>query len=128
VGHSEDGTRQRRKVGGTTKAAVLDRLKDLHKELDKGLVSQTNLANNTVRQAAGDCLSDGLEGRTAKTIKKNRNVLEPILKVIGARKLRELTAGDVRRALASMASSYSSAPGDNGSPGAQARHPARRRQ
>ena len=40
---------------------------------------------------------------------ENQNVLEPILTVIAARKLRELTAGDVRRALTSMASSYSSA-------------------
>ena len=36
-------------------------------------------------------------------------MLEPILTVIGARKLRELTAGDVRQALSSMAAAYSSA-------------------
>jgi integrase len=36
-------------------------------------------------------------------------VLEPILKIIGARKLRELTAGDVRQALSKMAAEYSSA-------------------
>jgi integrase len=36
-------------------------------------------------------------------------VLEPILKVIGARKLRDLTAADVRKALATMAAGYSSA-------------------
>jgi integrase len=35
-------------------------------------------------------------------------VLEPILKVVGARKLRELTAADVQRALSRMASEYSS--------------------
>jgi len=36
-------------------------------------------------------------------------VLEPILKVIGTRKLRQLTAADVRQALATMATRYSSA-------------------
>jgi integrase len=36
-------------------------------------------------------------------------VLEPILTVIGARKLRELSAADVRQALAQMAAGYSSA-------------------
>jgi hypothetical protein len=36
-------------------------------------------------------------------------VLEPILKVIGAQKLRQLTAADVRQALATMATGYSSA-------------------
>ena len=51
----------------------------------------------------------GLDGRSAKTVKKNQNVLEPILTVIGARKLRELTADDVRQALAAMAARYSTA-------------------
>ena len=36
-------------------------------------------------------------------------MLEPILKVIGTRKLRQLTAADVRQALAKMAATYSSA-------------------
>jgi integrase len=36
-------------------------------------------------------------------------VLEPILKVVGARKLRELSAADVRQALSRMARDYSSA-------------------
>ena len=40
---------------------------------------------------------------------KNHNVLEPILKVIGARKLRDLSADDVRQALAAMAAGYSTA-------------------
>ena len=62
-----------------------------------------------MRQAAEDWLAHGLDGRSAKTIKKNQNVLEPILKVIGARKLRELSAADVRQALATMAAGYSSA-------------------
>ena len=52
---------------------------------------------------------NGLDGRSAKTVKKNQNVLEPILKVIGTRKLRQLTAADVRQALATMAATYSSA-------------------
>jgi integrase len=54
-------------------------------------------------------LARGLEGRSARTIKKNQNVLEPILKVAGAQKLRELSAADVRQALAKMAADYSSA-------------------
>jgi hypothetical protein len=104
VGYTEDGKRQRRKVSGTTKGTVLDRLRQLHRDLDKGIVPQTGYANYTVRQAAEGWLRDGLEGRSAKTIKKNQNVLEPILNVLGARKLRELTAADVRRALSRMAS------------------------
>jgi hypothetical protein len=97
--YGEDRRRERRKVSGRTKAAVADKLRELRSELDHGIVPKTGYANYTVRQAARDWLANGLDGRTAKTIKKNENVLEPILTVIGARKLRELTAGDVRHAL-----------------------------
>jgi integrase len=48
-------------------------------------------------------------GAAAKTVTKNRNVLAPILAVIGARKLRDLSAADVRQALAAMAAGYSTA-------------------
>jgi integrase len=64
-------------------------------------------ANYTVRQAADDWLTNGMDGRSPKTVKKNENVLEPLLKAIGARKLRELTAVDVRHALSRMAADYS---------------------
>src|SRR5215475_9734576 len=109
LGYTEDGKRNRRKVSGTTKAAVVDKLRELHRDLDQGIIPATGYANYTVRQAAEDWLANGLDGRAAKTIKKNQNVLEPILKVIGARKLRELTAADVRQALSTMAAGYSSA-------------------
>lgn len=108
LGYTEDGKRHRRKVSGTTKAAVLDRLRELHREIDKGILPQVGYANYTARQAAEDWLANGLDGRSAKTIKTNENVLEPILKVIGTRKLRDLTAADVRQALSRMASQYSS--------------------
>jgi hypothetical protein len=41
-----------------------------------------------------------VDGRSAETLKKNQNVLEPILTVIGGRKLREVTVADIPRALA----------------------------
>src|SRR5262249_47358731 len=109
LAYTGDGTRTARKVSGKTKAAVVDKLRQLHHELDQGIVPKTGYANYTVRQAAQDWLANGLDGRSAKTIKKNQNVLEPILKVIGTRKLRQLTAADVRQALATMATRYSSA-------------------
>jgi hypothetical protein len=109
LGYIDDGTRTRRKASGKTKAAVVDKLRQLHHELDQGIVPKTGYANYTVRQAAQDWLANGLDGRSAKTVTKNQNVLEPILKVIGTRKLRQLTAADVRQALATMATRYSSA-------------------
>jgi integrase len=78
-------------------------------QLDKGVTPKPGYAYYTVRQAAGDWLAHGLEGRSAKTVTKNQYVLEPILKIIGARKLRDLSAADVRQALAAMAAGYSTA-------------------
>jgi integrase len=109
VGYTGDGKRQRRKVSGTTKAAVVDKLRDLHTQLDKGVTPKAGYAYYTLRQAAEDWLAHGLDGRSPKTITKNQNVLEPILTVIGARKLRDLSAADVRQALAAMAAGYSTA-------------------
>src|SRR5216683_2945609 len=109
LGYTGDGKRQRRKVSGKTKAAVVDKLRDLHTQLDKGVTPKAGYTHYTVRQAAEDWLAHGLDGRSPKTVTKNQNVLAPILKVIGARKLRELTAADVRQALAQMAAGYSTA-------------------
>jgi integrase len=96
-------------VSGTTKGAVIDKLRDLHHQLGQGITPKAGYVHYTVRQAAEDWLASGLQGRSPKTITKNQNVLEPILAVIGARKLRDLTAADVRQALAAMAAGYSTA-------------------
>ena len=79
LGYTGDGKRQRRKVSGTTKAAVVDKLRDLHTQLDTGVTPKAGYAHYTVRQAAEDWLAHGLDGRSPKTITKNQNVLEPIL-------------------------------------------------
>ena len=105
-GFGPDGKRLRRKVTGSTKATVQDRLKKLHDELESGVRTTPNYS---VRRAAEDWLRDGLTGRSPKTIKKNENVLAPILTAIGGRRLRELTADDVQHGLAAMAETYSSA-------------------
>jgi integrase len=106
LGYGPDGKRIRRKVSGKTRAVAQERLKALHSDLDSGVKARPNY---TVRRAAQDWLAEGLDGRSAKTVKKNENVLAPILTAIGSRRLRELTADDVRRALTAMAARYSSA-------------------
>jgi integrase len=106
LGFGPDGKRIRPRVSGKTKTIVQDKLKKLQEELETGLRTDQGY---TVRRAAEDWLSEGLSGRAAKTVKKNENVLAPILAAIGARKLRELTAGDVHQALTVMAQRYSSA-------------------
>src|ERR1022692_2302225 len=106
LGYGPDGKRIRRKVSGKTRAVVQDRLKALHSDLDSGVKARPNY---TIRRTAQDWLAEGLDGRSAKTVKKNENVLAPILTAIGSRRLRELTADDVRQALTAMAARYSTA-------------------
>jgi integrase len=108
LGYGPGGKRLRRRVSGATKAAVQDALKELRADAAVG-ITKAPPANYTVRKAAEDWLASGLPGRSAKTIRKNKDVLEPILMVIGAVKLRELDAAAVDQALQTMADSYSSA-------------------
>ena len=72
-----------------------------HLSGDQGIVPKTGYARFAVPAGRRrSWLATGLDGRSPKTIKKNQNVLEPILKIAGARKFRELSAADVRQALA----------------------------
>ena len=84
TGYTGDGKRTRRKVSGTTEAAVIDKLRDLHHQLDTGHHPQARL--RPLHRPAGRRRTGSPTGWTAapKTVTKNQNVLEPILKVIGA--------------------------------------------
>ena len=105
LGCGPGGKRLRRRVSGPTKAAVQDALRELRAEAAIG-ITKAPPASYTVRRAADDWLASGLPGRSAKTIRKNKDVLEPILAVIGAARLRELDAAAVDRALQAMARAY----------------------
>jgi hypothetical protein len=59
LGYAEDGKRRKRKVSGQTKAAVVDKLRELHKTLEEGIVPKTGYAHYTVRQAAEEWLAHG---------------------------------------------------------------------
>ncbi len=90
LGFGPDGKRVR-KVRGRTKTEVKDKLQDLHDELRAGIRSSPTY---TVQNAVDDWLAHGLQGRPAKTISTNREVLPPLTALIGAAKLKELTAAD----------------------------------
>ena len=95
-----DGQRRRKKVSGRNKTEVRAKLAELHDELNDGVVSH---AAYTVAQAIRDWLADGLAGRAPKTVSTQREVLEPLIGIIGAVPLRELTAATVRSALKELA-------------------------
>jgi hypothetical protein len=93
LGFGADGRRIRRKVSGGTETDVKDKLQALHDELHAGIRSS---ARYTVQNAVDDWLAHGLNGLSAKTVSANREVLTPLVTLVGAKKLRELTAADVR--------------------------------
>ena len=95
-----DGQRRRKKVSGKNKSEVRAKLAELHDELNDGVVTN---ATYTVAQAINDWLADGLVGRAPKTVSTQREVLEPLIGIIGAMPLRELTASTVRSALKELA-------------------------
>jgi integrase len=99
LGFGSDGKRSRRKVTGRTKQEVSDKLKALHAELDRGLRTSSTY---TVRQAVSDWLEGGLPGRAERTRSVYREALTPLMAQIGAKPLRELTAGDVRTGLEAL--------------------------
>src|SRR5215469_6165794 len=105
VGWGPDGkTRLRRKVRGKTKQEVRDKLRALHREMDTGVRSA---ARYSLRHAVEDWLRDGLDGRSQRTSRLYEGLLEPVLDALGSKRLRELSAGDVRAALGQLTSRYS---------------------
>jgi len=56
-----------------------------------------------VRHAVDDWLAYGLADRSEKTVSTRREVVTPLADLIGAVKLRDLTAADVRHALEKLA-------------------------
>jgi hypothetical protein len=103
LGCDADGKRIRKKVYGRTKTDVKDKLKRLHEDLDQGVRTS---ASYTVATAVADWLDQGLDGRSAKTISTNREVLAPLLPPIGKIPLRELTAARPGRSQRIVAHRY----------------------
>jgi len=104
LGFAPDGARIRRKVSGRSKTDVKDKLQALHDELRDGLRTSSTYA---VRQAVDDWLENGLDGRSAKTVSTYREVLDPLMSLIGRAKLRDLTARQVRAALVTLSADRS---------------------
>ena len=104
LGYGPGGKRIRRKVSGKTKQEVRAKLNALHQELNAGVKSSRTY---TVRQTVEDWLGEGLDGTSERTRTLYQGLLEPVLEMIGARPLRDLSAGDVRSALGELVTRYS---------------------
>ncbi len=104
LGYGPGGKRIRRKVSGKTKQEVQEKLKTLHQEVNAGVRSSRTY---TVRDTVEDWLRDGLDGTSERTRTLYEGLLEPMLELIGARPLRDLSAADVRSDLGKLVTRYS---------------------
>jgi integrase len=114
LGYDANGKRIKKKVIAKTKTEVIDKLKELHNDLDTGVTDRTA----TLKQAIDDWLSEGRDGRSPKTIRRDRNLfysttepdqLRPEFATAGKIKLRELNASHIRQALTTAAKTKSTA-------------------
>jgi integrase len=105
LGKDGSGRRTRRKVSGSSKAEVESRLAEVHRELDQGVKSSPTY---TVEQAVQDWLKLDMGDKAPKTITTLTEILEPLTDKLGKIVLRNLTAEDVRKVLASIANTRAS--------------------
>lgn len=93
LGYDGQGNRRRIKRRGRTKEAVKDKLKKAVDALETGIDASDSYS---VGDAVRDWLAKGLKGRDANTTKVNRILAEQhVIPLIGATKLKELTADEV---------------------------------
>src|ERR1039458_2712982 len=96
LGFDGAGKRRRIKRKGRTKAAVKDNLIKVVQDRESGVKTSKDTENYTVELAMTDWLSKGLKGRDPGTVTGYRILAEQhVMPLIGARKLKELSADDV---------------------------------
>jgi integrase len=99
VGYDGRGKRVFRRASGRTKTEAKDKLKEIQRAYDDGMV--TAATGYTVGDAVTYWLAYGLNGRDPHTVEMYRTYAEThIIPAIGKRKLRELTVEDVEKLLA----------------------------
>jgi integrase len=106
TGYDGSGKRITRKASAKTKTEAKAKLKEMVRDLDDGLSIAPH--NYTVADAVHDWLTFGLSGNGPATVAKCRSLAGThIIPALGACRLRELSADDVDRWLASEAKSLS---------------------
>jgi integrase len=104
LGADLDGKRIRRKVTGKAKQEVRDKLRALHADIEAGVQTPVRY---TVQAAVDAWLTEGLSGRSARTVTLYRDGVKPLTDKLGALPLRRLTAANVRSALTSLSGQLS---------------------
>ncbi|MGI8457472.1 MAG: site-specific integrase [Propionibacteriaceae bacterium] len=106
IGYDDRGKRIVRRRLAKTRPQARDRLRELVAEVNAGL--DVKESTYTVGEAIDDWLAYGLPRRSAETVRKLRTLCERhLIPRLGARRLRDLTARDVERCLASLSEELS---------------------
>lgn len=106
VGYDGRGKRVVKRGSGRTKTAAKAKLREVLRDHADGLALGDD--GYTVRQAVEDWLTYGLSGRDAATRAANRSLAaNHIIPLLGARKLRDLTAREVDEWLMGLSASLS---------------------
>lgn len=106
VGFTPSGKRIVRRAGGRTKTEARTRLTQLTRDRDEGIATASR--GLTVGQAVTDGLDHGLSGRDPATVNTLRLLsAEHVIPALGARRLADLSAGDVDARLADKARTLS---------------------
>jgi hypothetical protein len=102
VGYTASGKRIFKRARGRTKSEAQRKLKEIIREYEDGLVIGGH--GYTVTDAVGDWLAFGLSGRDSNTVTKCTILANThIIPILGARKLRDLSAEDIDRFLVALA-------------------------
>jgi len=106
TGYTPAGKRIVKKASGRTKTEAKNKLKEVLRDKDDGLAIAPH--GVTVADVVTDWLDYGLPGRAAGTVEKYRYLCNGhVIPDLGARKLRDLSAEDVDRWLATKAETLS---------------------
>ena len=106
IGYDGRGKRIVRKASGRTKTAAKNKLREMLRDQADGL--PVGSYGYTVRHAVEDWLTYGLANRDPITRKTNRHLCEKhVLPLLGARKLRDLTAPEVDAWLTGLSTTLS---------------------
>ena len=106
VGYDGRGKRVVRSASGRTKTEAKNKLRDMLRDRDDGIPAPAGSV--TVAKAVEDWLAYGLPGRAGATVGKYRTLCEMhIVALLGARKLRDLSAPEVDKWLALLARTHS---------------------
>lgn len=107
VGYDGRGKRIVRRAYSKTKTDARARLREIRRQHDSGVIVDSHAY--TVREAVEDWLGYGLGRQGSETIKKYRSLCSThIIPLLGARKLRDLTAREVEAWLVQLSTSLSS--------------------